>query len=215
MLSEYEKSYPIPHHIQKWTADMWAVLWIYWKRGNQTRVHSELDFSWATGTVQDYHEKPIFHLAGVTDEDKRKHFFKGEYIHKDVFAEYRRNKTLFDYISPNSATTEYVKVIKEYVDGKGEETLNESTKSIHSRFLIKVAESWAGVYKVEETKVCDRPIWRSADGNYIMFHNRTSWIVTASVYLNEVGEGAGGFACNDSAEPYETGWNKECKIAVL
>ena len=45
LLKNYESSYPIEHHIQSWTAGMWAELWTYWKRGNQTRVHKTLDFS--------------------------------------------------------------------------------------------------------------------------------------------------------------------------
>ena len=29
---DYVKKYPIEHHVQKWCADMWAVLWNLWKR---------------------------------------------------------------------------------------------------------------------------------------------------------------------------------------
>ena len=29
---KYEKKYPVGHHIQKWTTDMWVVLWMYWKK---------------------------------------------------------------------------------------------------------------------------------------------------------------------------------------
>jgi hypothetical protein len=211
MMAEYERAYPIDHHIQKWTADMWAVLWIYWKRCGNTQVHSELDFSWATGTIYDYHKCPIFHLAGVTEEERGKHFFKGDYTNKNVFVEYRRNKTMFDHVSPNSATTEYVKMIKEYVDGFN---VTET-----SRFMVTTAESWAGIYTIDlSTNVCDHPIWRSLDGNYIIFHNMSVWTVTSTIYLQEVLDGpelAGGYASNSGAEPYEEGWNKECKITVM
>jgi len=211
MLSEYERAYPIGHHIQKWTADMWAVLWIYWKRGNSTQVHSELNFSWATDGVYEYHTRPIFHLAGVTSADSNKFFFKGDYTNKNVFAEYRRNKALFDYILPNNATIEYVKVIKEYVDGI---TYVES-----SRFLVNTAESWGGIYTVDlSTNVCNRPIWRSMDGTYIMFYNNSSWTVTSTIYLQEAMDApqrTGGFASNSGVEPYDNDWNKECTITLM
>lgn len=113
---EYEKKYPIPHPIQKWTAEMWVILWVYWKRGHETRVHPELDFSWATDHVSKYHSKNIFHLAGVTDKLKEGKFFKGEYIQKNVFDEYLKNPQLFDSIDPNNTTFEYTNVIKEYVE---------------------------------------------------------------------------------------------------
>jgi hypothetical protein len=112
-LKTYEETYPIEHHIQSWTSDMWAVLWTYWKRGNETKVVPELDFSWATNSVEEYHSKPIFHLAGVTESDSKDKFYKGKYIQKHIFNEYRNDKTIFDHISPQNATYEYVKVIKD------------------------------------------------------------------------------------------------------
>jgi hypothetical protein len=95
---------------------MWVILWVYWKRGHETRVHPELDFSWATDHVSKYHSKNIFHLAGVTDKLKEGKFFKGEYIQKNVFDEYLKNPQLFDSIDPNNTTFEYTNVIKEYVE---------------------------------------------------------------------------------------------------
>ncbi len=115
-LCKYEQKYPISHHIQKWTTDMWVVLWVYWKQGKKTLIHKELDFSWATGTVSDYHKKNIFHLAGVTVENNKDKFFKGKFAKLSVFDAYYVNSKLFDHISNNNATYEYVKVIKEYMD---------------------------------------------------------------------------------------------------
>jgi hypothetical protein len=115
-LKTYEHTYPIDHHIQSWTSDMWSILWTYWKRGNITKVVPELDFSWATNNVKDYNSKPIFHLAGVTNDDSSDKFYKGLYVSKNVFEEYKKDKSIFDHISPENATYEYVKVIKEYCD---------------------------------------------------------------------------------------------------
>lgn len=67
------------HELQIWCADMWAVLWNLWKRSKQTRVVDELDFSWATTSIDMWHKNAIFHNAGVTSEMKDL-FFKGKYI---------------------------------------------------------------------------------------------------------------------------------------
>ena len=111
MLKEYESTYPIDHHIQSWTAGMWAELWEYWKLGKKTRIHSELDFSWATDSRAQYHKKNIFHLAGITSDQKNV-FFKGSYTNKNVFEVYKNDKNVFDDISTNSSTIEYVNIIK-------------------------------------------------------------------------------------------------------
>jgi hypothetical protein len=113
MFLKYEKSYPIPHHIQKWTTDMWTCLLLYWKRGDDTIVDKQLDFSWATGTARQYRIKNIFHLAGVTG-DQKKRFNKGKYHAKCVFEEYNKNRCIFDHVDSKNATFEYVKVMKEY-----------------------------------------------------------------------------------------------------
>jgi hypothetical protein len=114
-LSNYEKRYPVQHHIQKWTTDMWVVLWVYWKRGSQTRIHRELDFSWATGTVDDYNRHNIFHLAGITNANCIDKFHKGRYTNRTVFDAYQKNPRIFDHINKNNATYEYVGLIKEYM----------------------------------------------------------------------------------------------------
>ena len=74
-----KKNDPKYHEIQIWCADMWAVLWNGWKRGNNIRVHKSLDFSWSTSDIKDWDSKGIYHNAGVTEESKNM-FFKGNYI---------------------------------------------------------------------------------------------------------------------------------------
>lgn len=72
---------PSYHEIQIWCSDMWAVLWNLWKRKKQTKVIKEMDFSWATSNVAEWHMKAIYHNAGVTNSDSGM-FYKGECINQ-------------------------------------------------------------------------------------------------------------------------------------
>ena len=54
------------HPLQIWCADMWAVLWNGWLAGNETKVVSEMDFSWATDSINRWDETTIYHNAGAT-----------------------------------------------------------------------------------------------------------------------------------------------------
>jgi hypothetical protein len=67
--------------IQKWCADMWAVLWCGIKRGNDVRISDELGFSWGSsyGTTEWYKYK-IMHNAGITNNMDGKVFYKGDFI---------------------------------------------------------------------------------------------------------------------------------------
>jgi len=130
-LSKYEKSYPIQHHIQKWTTDMWVVLWLYWKTKGPTLIHKELDFSWATGSIADYNKLNIFHLAGITSANCKDKFFKGKYTKVTVFDAYIRDKSIFDHINKNNATYEYVNVIREYINDVYSKELGVDLSSIH------------------------------------------------------------------------------------
>ena len=66
------------HELQIWCADMWAVLWNGWLRGNETKVIKEMDFSWATDSEERFNETNIFHNAGVTCSCGGK-FYKANY----------------------------------------------------------------------------------------------------------------------------------------
>jgi len=66
------------HELQIWCADMWAVLWNGWKRGNQTKCHNELQFSWATSDEKEYYKCNIMHNAGVTNSTSGL-FYKPQY----------------------------------------------------------------------------------------------------------------------------------------
>lgn len=117
---DYVSKYPIDHHIQKWTVDMWVVLWNCWKYGKETRIHKELDFSWAVDDVSIYHDKNIFHLAGITGENDSDKFNKSKYTKINVMEEYKKNPTIFNHISETNATYEYIKVLLEYINKKQE-----------------------------------------------------------------------------------------------
>jgi hypothetical protein len=100
------------HPIQAWTADMWAVLWNIIKRGNTVKVVSELAFSWATDGMPTYNQKKIFHNAGVTDGDRNRLFYKGDFINKSPF------ETDLSFVDQNFASSAYVNEIKQYMKSK-------------------------------------------------------------------------------------------------
>jgi hypothetical protein len=90
------------HELQIWCADMWAVLWNGWLKGNETKVISEMDFSWATDPIKRWEETTIFHNAGVVGSGK--HFYKGIYQNQlpynveDTFDEQFCSKLYFNEI---------------------------------------------------------------------------------------------------------------------
>jgi len=67
------------HELQIWCADMWAILWGAWIRGYDTVIIPEMEFCWATDSIQRWEEKYIFHNAGVVDAMKEKYFYKGQF----------------------------------------------------------------------------------------------------------------------------------------
>jgi len=195
MLKKYEAKYPIPDHIQSWTTDMWAVLWHYWKRGNKTAIHPELDFSWATDSRKNYREKNIFHLAGVTEESPKNIFFKGKYTDTNVLALYRKNPKLFDNISHDSSTFEYVSVIKELVDS--------NPTVVKNSIFVNTEDDWSGVYERDsKTRYFDEDLWRSTDKQYIIFWNSSSWMLTYSKYEKEISKTCGGLTSYSSLDEF-------------
>ena len=70
---------PTHHELQIWCADMWAVLWNGWLRGNETKVVPEMDFSWATDSISRWDQTLIYHSAGVTCACGRQ-FYKAKYM---------------------------------------------------------------------------------------------------------------------------------------
>ena len=68
---------PSYHPIQRWTSDMWAVLWNLWILEKETKVDPYFDFTWATDPIEKWNKNFIFHNAGVTAP--------GELFYKGIF----------------------------------------------------------------------------------------------------------------------------------
>jgi hypothetical protein len=66
---------------QSWCADMWAVLWNLWRRGDDTKVIPEMEFSWASDPIEKVERLGIFHNAGMVGDymGEAPTFFKGKY----------------------------------------------------------------------------------------------------------------------------------------
>jgi hypothetical protein len=82
---------------------------------HKTEVVDDLNFSWATDDIRIYEERPILHMAGVTDNLKHIKFYKGEYINVDPIKRLESNPSHFDYIESNSTTIKYVEVMKSFI----------------------------------------------------------------------------------------------------
>ena len=91
--------------VQKWCADMWAVLWGAWKLGAQTVIEPGLSFSWGSSNLAEYLNNNIMHNAGITSNQEGKVFYKGEFINRNPFE--------FDFsnIDQDTASAKYVDAI--------------------------------------------------------------------------------------------------------
>lgn len=90
---------------QSWCADMWALNFSLWKRGIETNTTTELDFSWATDSIERCRLLPIYHNAGAEKNDKGV-FYKGDWINESPIG-----KSII--VDSNSASSFYVKAINE------------------------------------------------------------------------------------------------------
>jgi hypothetical protein len=74
-----------------------------------------LDFSWATDNLRVYEQRPILHMAGVTQDLRTKKFYKGDYINVNPLDKLKEDITFFDFIEEDSATKKYIELMKEIV----------------------------------------------------------------------------------------------------
>lgn len=95
---------PSYHELQIWCSDMWAVLWLGWQMGAETKCHPNFDFSWGTSTLDDYNRLNIMHNAGVTNAGMGL-FYKAQYMNS-----YPYNLNL--QISEDSASKKYYEWIQ-------------------------------------------------------------------------------------------------------
>lgn len=105
LMMKTEKEYSPKHPIQKWTADMWAVLWNIWKLNIKTIILKDLSFSWATSHIKSYDQNLIFHNAGVFNEKDL--FNKCKFTQKTPFFED------FSYVNVDRCSYNYVREILE------------------------------------------------------------------------------------------------------
>jgi hypothetical protein len=131
----------------------------------------------------------------VTEESPKNIFFKGKYTDTNVLALYRKNPKLFDNISRDSATFEYVSVIKELVDS--------NPTVVKNSLFLNSEDDWSGVYERDtKNRYFDEVLWRSTDKQYIIFWNSSSWIVTYSKYEKEISKTCGGVASYSSLDEF-------------
>jgi hypothetical protein len=119
-LIKFQRKYPInTGQIQFWTSEMWSLLWNLWLINKETKITPELDFSWATDTIEIYEKKPILHMAGVTENLKHNKFYKGDFIEKNPIEFLQKDPKYFDYIEKTSSTVKYIDNMKDYIKKLG------------------------------------------------------------------------------------------------
>lgn len=101
--------------IQAWTSEMWCVLWLLWKRNIETKIVKELDFRWATDSIEMWETHKILHMAGVVPDHKDK-FYKGHFINNNPF------NYNYDYVDDKSITKIY---IEEIINTKNSKTFEK------------------------------------------------------------------------------------------
>jgi hypothetical protein len=115
-LNNFQKKYPInPGEIQFWTSEMWSVLWNMWYWGFDTEITNKLNFCWATDNVEVFMKNPILHMAGITVDDRKDKFYKGEFINKNPIEILKNNPNHFSYVNKNNSTIKYVDEIKNLI----------------------------------------------------------------------------------------------------
>lgn len=95
------------HHIQVWTADMWALLYNLYQSGRAVLVSEELGWAWPwePGTSP----KPIFHNAGIDDHNQAlKETGVKAYFHKNKYADKFPFQDDHSYVLPGIVQREYL-----------------------------------------------------------------------------------------------------------
>lgn len=204
MLSEYWDKYPTISGeskgiIQKWCTDMWCVLWLYWKKGKESRIIKELDFSWGFSSIEEYYKKNIFHLAGVMKYSSADKFNKGLYGKINPIIAYRKNPAILEHVSPGNATYGYINILKEYANTL---IIKDVTK-----FFLKSKPEYTSYYIKDTMKtICGFHVWRSENKKYLIFFNKSSWVLTNVSYEKELKEGSGGIIWSEGTDPYDDMW---------
>ena len=96
---------------QSWCADMWAVLWNLWLRDIETKNIPEMEFSWASDSIEKVERLGLFHNAGITQQNMGSYpaFYKGAYhTGKDPFKDTHMQVVLNDENAKKHGTHYYV-----------------------------------------------------------------------------------------------------------
>lgn len=104
---------------QSFCSDIFITLYALWKRGLETRMAPELNFTWATDSIEKIKDTPWYHNAAITSES---HFggvcfYKGRYVNNDKtpFQDKEYIKSILqDPITKNFANYYYTLKIKNY-----------------------------------------------------------------------------------------------------
>jgi hypothetical protein len=114
-----ESKYNPEHPIQSWTADMWALIWVAWKMGYQTKIPKEMNFSWATDSIDKVESEGIYHNAGVFDQKDLFHkgHYSGKYPFGDDLSFVNDKKGSIYYAREIADTSKKYKEILEYING--------------------------------------------------------------------------------------------------
>lgn len=177
--NEFDKKYPIDPGIQKWTTDMWCLLWEMWKRNKKTMIHEELSFSWGFNKMEDIYKHNIFHLAGVTNENKSDHFYKAEYINKKILINYSASD--FDYVPRDSASYFYVMWIIYTIDQFHKDPVRFK---LISKYNKKKTISYEGeYYKAFNYKLNNKPYYIHINKPFFIGWNKRKWIITGKQWL--------------------------------
>jgi hypothetical protein len=87
------------------------------------------------------------------------------------------------------------------------------------KFKITCDETYGnfdGEYHIMPSKTCcNKPVWKTTNGNFIIYHNGAVWVATYSRCENEIGRNGGGLASNKCDQPYFNDWNKDCLVEIL
>lgn len=106
---------------QSWCADMWAMLWLLWKRGTVTACPEVMAFSWASDPIENYSKHAFFHNAGVSGKIFEKDGVKHRMFHKADLRLRTSSIAVFDItdwgeLSQDYCSYMYVKAIEDVKD---------------------------------------------------------------------------------------------------
>ena len=130
VMYNFNEKYRIDCPIQMWTAEMWSILWNFWKHGHNTRIVEELSFAWATDDIEKCNTNPILHMAGITEDMKGNRFYKGDFMNCSPVDQLVLNPNFFDYVEKNSSSWKYVEDVKKFV---GSSYLFENSRKMTER----------------------------------------------------------------------------------